>query len=60
MLEVYALPRSPYSKNGRSKLLASHKTIDPADGSIELLKEVAANTGVITFPNDMHVDNGWL
>jgi 6-phosphogluconolactonase (cycloisomerase 2 family) len=48
-----------YTANASTGTISSFK-IDPADGSVALLSEIAASTGVITFPLDMYVDNGKL
>ena len=48
-----------YTANAGTATISSFR-LDPADGGVEVLEEVAANTGTITFPLDMYVESGRL
>jgi poly(3-hydroxybutyrate) depolymerase len=48
-----------YTANAGTNTISSF-TLDPADGGVELLLEVAAITGTLTFPLDMYVESGRL
>ena len=48
-----------YTSNAVTNTISSFK-LDPATGGIETLEEVSANTGVITFPTDMYIEDGRL
>ena len=48
-----------YTANALTGTISSFK-LDPANGGVELLKEVAVNTGLLTFPLDMYIENGRL
>lgn len=48
-----------YTANALTGTISSFK-LDPANGGVELLKEVAVNTGLLTIPLDMYIENGRL